>query len=53
MLLCAAGDSHVRCMGLNKVCCPGSLVAIEIEGAAGSFTVLGECPARTDRGQAR
>jgi hypothetical protein len=46
-------DVHgVRCMGLNKVRCPGNLVAIEIDGAAGSFTALGEWPPRAETGRA-
>jgi hypothetical protein len=53
--VCFFGHHHTRldaeiegipCIGLNKVGCPGSLVAIDFRRKARTFSVLGEWPIR-------
>lgn len=53
--LCLFGHHHtridaevagVRCIGLNKVACPGNLVAIRFEPQGRQWSVLGEYPAK-------
>jgi len=53
--VCFFGHYHTRldaevdgvpCIGLNKVRCPGHLVAVDIKSTSREFTVLGEWPHR-------
>ncbi len=55
-IVCFFGHHHtrldaevagVRCIGLNKVRCPGNLVAIDIAARGRAYEILGEWPPRT------
>ena len=53
--VCFFGHHHVRvdaevsgvsCIGLNKVGCPGNLVAVEVKSKGREWSILGEYSAR-------